>query len=190
MANIDKTIRCLKEIINDPNCKYMNLSNVKGYLGELLVLKKLEREGKKIRQKGNQSGYDLELVGENVRIDVKFSNYKGEIRKFPKYWGWALKHGNKKKGITCTHFVCVAANENLEAKEFYVIKKEHLKKFPKSEMKQFKRVVNGFVLLPEYKYPEHTDKNLKGYFEKCRALVSCKIASKVLPNDRLIDYLK
>jgi hypothetical protein len=46
MANLEKTIRCLKDVINDPNCRYMNLSNVKGYLGELLVLSKLEGEGK------------------------------------------------------------------------------------------------------------------------------------------------
>jgi hypothetical protein len=46
MANLEKTIPCLKDLINDPNCRYMNLSNVKGYLGELLVLSRLEGEGK------------------------------------------------------------------------------------------------------------------------------------------------
>lgn len=190
MAKLEKTIRYLKSIINDPNCQYMNLSNVKGYLGELLVLKKLGEEGKKIGQKGNQSGYDLELIRENIKIDVKFSSYKDEIKQFPKYWGWALKHRNKRKDITCTHFVCVAADENLEAKEFYVIKKGELKKFPKSEIRQFKNVLNGFVVLPKYKYPKNTQQNLKDYFGTCRNLVRDKIAVKVLPRERLSGYLK
>src|SRR5438067_1175751 len=55
MNEINDTVNLLKRIILDPNCTKMNLSTVKGYLGELLVKAKLEREGMTVEQHGNQS---------------------------------------------------------------------------------------------------------------------------------------
>ena len=75
MNKISKSIKLLQRVIRDSNCGRMNLSTVKGYLGELLVKNKLEQEGFKVDHAGNQSGYDLRIGG--AKIDVKFSTLLG-----------------------------------------------------------------------------------------------------------------
>ncbi len=108
-------IELLRQVAQLPACAKMNLSTVKGYLGELLVKKHLEHEGHNVEHVGNQSGYDLRLVcqGNDIRIDVKMSTLKDEFRWGFEYWGWALQPESKKKPITATHFVCVGGDKNL-----------------------------------------------------------------------------
>lgn len=187
MKDIAKTIKQLKELILDSNCRCMNLSNVKGYLGELLVFEKLTKEGLNISQKGNQAGHDLEI--NDIKIDVKFSTLKNEIKKFPKYWGWALKSKRKKRGVSCSHFVCISVDDNLNVKNYYAIKSKDLYRFDKY-IKQFGNVENGFLLLPENcKIPKDSNKELKTYFNKCHKLVKQGIAKKVTPNNSLSKVL-
>jgi hypothetical protein len=101
MSNENNTIELIKKLILDLNCSRMNLSNVKGFLGELLVKKKLESEGVPVTHRGNQSGHDLEVVyeGEVFKIDVKYSNLKSEYHRNCYNWGWALVHQNKKRPV-------------------------------------------------------------------------------------------
>ena len=147
MENLDKTIKRLQEIIVDPNCRNMNFSNIKGYLGELFVAQKLISEGFEINLTGNQSGHDIEIPKLKIAIDVKFSTIKTEIKGCPNYWGWALKSKNKKRSISCTHFVCVAADETLNPVSYFLINASHLNEFPEYGIEQFKNVENGFMLL-------------------------------------------
>lgn len=75
-------------------CVKMNRSTIKWYIGELLVKQKLENERIGVTEHyGNQSGYDMEIPGMNVKVDVKLSLYKSEIKNHEdfKSWGWALK---------------------------------------------------------------------------------------------------
>jgi hypothetical protein len=167
MAKIKKTIALLKGIINDPVCEKMNRSNIKGYLGELLVRSKLEQEKCEVLPKGNQSGYDLEF--DDIRIDVKTSTYKEEMADFPRYWGWALRHENKKRGISCTHFVCVALNPDLSVKNYYVINAKLVKEFP-GGFKQFRNVVNGFGILP-CRLPKGCDAKVGKFFKNSGLLL-------------------
>jgi hypothetical protein len=53
MNGLGKTISLLKNVINDKNCRNMNLSTIKGYLGELIVKRKLQEEGITAISKGN-----------------------------------------------------------------------------------------------------------------------------------------
>jgi hypothetical protein len=187
-VQFETTIRNLKKIIKDPNCKHMNLSIVKGYLGELFVRKKLEQEGYEVRQKGNQAGYDLEVNEKNITIDVKFSTYKREeevrVRGFPRFWHWCLKHQNKKRPVSCSHIICVAADDNLDPKVYYIIESNHLDRFPKSGISQFKGVLNGFLILPDrVVVPNSTPRKLKDYISECKKLVNSGIAIKVSPNE-------
>lgn len=94
--------KLLRDVVRHPACQKMNLSTVKGYLGELLVKQLLEAEGVKVEHLGNQNGYDLRfsLQGRDIRVDVKMSLPKDEFGWGFEYWGWALQHANKKKGIT------------------------------------------------------------------------------------------
>lgn len=147
MNNINDTIELLKKIILDPHCSRMNLSTVKGYLGELIVKAKLESEEVRVKHLGNQSGYDLEVIsiGEVFKIDVKFSAFKREYHSQQDNWGWALIHGNKQRQISCTHIVCVAVDHALDVVNYYVIPKQHIELFPPGAGR-FRRVKHSFLL--------------------------------------------
>lgn len=188
--SIENSIKRLKDVITDNNCKKMNLSNVKGYLGELIVLEKLIKEEVTVEQKGNQSGYDIELVEYSIKIDVKLSTIKTEVNDCPPYWGWAIRHENKRRDLTATHFVCVALNEDFTVSDFYIIKTKDYKKFPKSAIRQFGKVENGFTILKEGKtLNDIKDKSLKTYFKKCSTLVDKGLAVRLRSNRRLVDHL-
>lgn len=186
MSNIKDTLQNLKTIIQDENCQRMNLSTVKGYYGELLVKDKLEKEGCAVEHKGNQSGYDLE-VGD-ITIDVKCSSFKEEIKGFPRYWGWALRHKSKKRIIKHTHFICVALDDSLNVESFYVIKRSDMEKFP-SGFGQFKSVMRSFVVSPENiaKYPT---RDIENAFIKSKNLILNNIAVGVRPLQSLKNQLK
>jgi|SRR3990172_10586184 len=188
---IDESIILLKKVILDKNCVNMNLSNIKGYLGELLVAKKLSNYTKNVFLIGNQSGYDIELPDTGIKIDVKYSTIKSEIKNCPKYWGWALKQKSKKRQIKCSHFVCVAANDNFDVEAFYVIKKVHLNKFPKSAMRQFKNVERGFCLLHNKSMNlKIIDKSLRKYFKDCEILIQKDLMIKIPRSGNLLVALK
>lgn len=125
----------------------MNLSTVKGYLGELLVKQLLEDEGVYVEHLGNQNGYDLRFFenGKDVRVDVKMSLPKDEFKWGFEYWGWALQHANKKKGITASHLVCVGCTKSLEVESIFVVSANDVSHFPAGE-KQFSKVLHGLVL--------------------------------------------
>jgi len=188
MSALRNTIKLLENVINDPNCGRMNLSTVKGFLGELLVKEKLGKEGKKVEHKGNQSGYDLEF--DNIKIDVKFSALKREVAYLPECWGWALKHASKKKPINFTHFICVAATrDNHSIDAFYVIKASDIKKFPRGSG-QFKSVKNAFSVLPNQILPEFENPDWEKQFKISLELLKNGTVKKVKLNQKLIKYLQ
>lgn len=186
MNSVRKTIDVLKEIIQDENCSHMNLSTIKGYLGELIVKLKLEKEGCSIIQKGNQSGYDLKF--KDIKIDVKTSSFKKETFNSPFSWGWALKQKSKKRLISCTHFVCVALNKNYKVDAFYIIKKENIKYFPKG-IKRFKGVQKVFSVLPNTN-ALNVPEELSILFKKCRVLEKEGKVTKIKPSGNLKNVLK
>lgn len=147
MSSIEETIGRLKSVITDPNCSKMNKSTVKGYLGELLVKAKLEAEGLEVTHFGNQSGYDLEYGRQNhsFKIDVKYSEPKCDFEKHVTNWGWALQHENKKKPISCTHFVCLAVDQKLECLAYYVVSRQCLEHFGRPFSGRFKKVNRGLA---------------------------------------------
>jgi len=162
----------------------MNLSNIKGYLGELYVIRKLQSEGGSIIQKGNQSGYDVGY--NNYKIDVKMSSHKDDLNAGFKFWGWALKQKNKKKPISCTHFVCIALDDNSNSKYYFIINSKHINSFPKG-IGQFKSVNNGFSYYEDYVNFKN-DKH-KCYFETCRNLLLEGKVIKVGSNESLKNAL-
>jgi hypothetical protein len=188
--NIETSIQRLKKVITDKNCKQMNLSNVKGYLGELLVFDKLKKEKLHVVQKGNQSGYDIEMLNSNIKIDVKLSTIKMEINGCPPYWGWALKHENKKRAVTASHFICVALQDDFSVKDYYIIQAKDLKMFPSSAIRQFGKVENGFTILKTMASIKGIEnKELKKYFATCTNLVNEGVAIRLNSKERLSDYL-
>ncbi len=140
-------IDLLRQVVHHPACTQMNLSTVKGYIGELLVKQLLEAEGYEVEHLGNQSGYDLRFVrqGREVRVDVKMSLPKDEFRWGFSYWGWALQHENKRKGISASHFVCVGCSTDLSIDALFVVAADQVPLFPRGE-KQFGKVRHGLVL--------------------------------------------
>lgn len=182
-----KTIKLLKSLIKDTNATHMNLSNVKGYLGELIVKEKLEKEGYEVMQKGNQSGYDLDVPSLSAKIDVKFSTFKSEAKNYPKYWGWALMSGSKNRELKFSHFVLVALRENLDLDAYYVIRIRDLKFFPKN-FAQFRNVKKGFGVFPK-DLPKNATKNDKKYARESKKLLKTKKVIKVLPRQNLSKIL-
>ncbi|MFI5332203.1 MAG: hypothetical protein ACHQ2F_14370, partial [Desulfobaccales bacterium] len=167
MDDLGKTIDLLKVVIKDNNCVRMNKSTIKGYLGELIVKRKLKEEGILTNSLGNQSGYDLEY--RDIKIDVKLSCLKNEFKLEHENWGWALKHQNKKKEIKATHFVCVALNNNYEVEAYYVINAINYKKFPNG-IKQFSGVEHGFGIYTS-DLAEIKDQDIKENFSKSDKLI-------------------
>jgi hypothetical protein len=145
--SISSAAELLRDVVRHQACQKMNLSTVKGYLGELLVKQLLENEGVNVEHLGNQNGYDLRFVqnGRDVRIDVKMSLPKDEFRWGFEYWGWALQHANKKKGITASHLICVGCTKELEIESVFVVASNDVPLFPAGE-KQFSKVLHGLVL--------------------------------------------
>lgn len=145
--NTATAIELLRQVVRHPACKKMNLSTVKGYLGELLAKQLLEAEGCEVEHLGNQSGYDLRFYeeGREVRVDVKMSLPKDEFQWGFYYWGWALQHENKKKGISASHLVCLGCSADLEIDSVFVVAADQVPLFPRGE-KQFSKVKHGLVL--------------------------------------------
>lgn len=190
MNNINDTIEIIKKLILDPNCSRMNLSNVKGYLGELLVKAKLEGEGIEVTHLGNQSGYDLEFnYKEKIfKIDVKFSTLKSEFHPQQSNWGWALVHQNKKRTVSCTHFVCVAVDRELEIIGYYVIPQSHAESFL-SGVGRFKGVKHGFLLFENKNYIPNSRDNFFQLYENSKQLLDAEIAVFVRKDDSLLNAL-
>ncbi len=135
-----RTIALLKQISFDPRCERMNRSSITGYLGELYVLEKLQREGRCVKQMGKQCAYDLLLDG--IQIDVKCSTLKKEGKNNPRHWGWALKNKRKKK-VGCDVFVCLALSKKLTPKSYYIVLPKDLGGFH-SGFRQYNTIEKAF----------------------------------------------
>jgi hypothetical protein len=182
-------INLLTQIIKLPACGKMNQSNVKGYLGELLVKERLESEGHVVEHVGNQSGFDLRFThGKcDIRIDVKMSLLKDEFKWNFQYWGWALKQESKKKPISATHFVCVGCDENLAPKALFVVRATDVALFPQGE-KQFSKVMHGLILPPRPVAEELLPRNSDTY-QRSQALLTQGVILEVGPGSSLSDVL-
>jgi hypothetical protein len=166
-----KTISLLRKVIQDPNCNRMNMSTIKGYLGELIVKKRLEDAGFEVEHQGNQSRHDLSFwVGDyEYKIDVKTSTIKDELSCGHLHWGWALKHSNKKNKITANHFICVGLDRNYKAQRFLVIPADYVAKFPHG-IGQFNKVDHALCDFPKTFDLEKSDisKEKRDYIQKCQ----------------------
>jgi hypothetical protein len=190
MNDVKETIELIKRLIFDPNCARMNLSNVKGYLGELFVKAKFESEGVEVTHFGNQSGHDLELTYQNriYKIDVKFSTLKCEYSPKQNNWGWALIHQNKKREVTCTHYVCVAADPELEVVGYYVIRREHAELFF-SGVGQFKGVKHSLMLFQNKEFAPSVEAKYFELFETSIKLLNSGAAIYVDKDGSLLNTL-
>lgn len=176
---IDETIRLIREIILDPNCRGLNVASIKGLLGELYVKQLLEREGQQVIHKTRNVGYDLEIYP-GIRIDVKLSTIKGT----PEYpdWGWTLQRSQQEE-FKCTHIVGVGVNKNLEAERIAIIRTLDLEQFPEVDGK-YEDVLRSFTLMLDgFGYPNHP------YFQRCRELVEQGVVAVLSPEASLMDYL-
>lgn len=143
----ESTINLLRKLIRSPDCEKMNRSSAKGFLGELLVKKRLVSEGIPTEHLGNQNGFDLRFVANGIIVcaDVKMSMPKDEFKWGIECWGWALQHENKKKNPPTTHYICVGCSELLELEVLYVVPKSRVIDFPKG-IRQFSKVKHALVL--------------------------------------------
>ena len=163
------TISLLRKVIKDPNCERMNMSTIKGFLGELIVKERLEDAGFEVYHRGNQSGYDLSfwVDDQEFKIDVKTSTLKDELSCDRLHWGWALVHSNKKNAVSATHFICVGLDENFEARRFIIIPSEWAAKFPEG-IGQFNKVKHALCVFQRAYTPENLTSQKMAYIDKCQ----------------------
>jgi hypothetical protein len=173
-------IALLRQVINSPDCEKMNRSTVKGFLGELLVKERFEREGAIVTHKGNQSGFDLVVrcSAAILRIDVKMSLPKEEYGWGFPCWGWALQHERKQKPITATHFVCVGCSKALDIQRLFVVSAVHVDKFPQG-IRQFSKVTNALVLPVSQTIPQGASVPTVPLFATCAELLSAGVVREV-----------
>lgn len=183
------SIALLRSVILSPDCAKMNLSTVKGYLGELYVKERLENEltGCRIDHFGNQHGHDLQYTrkGLTVKIDVKTSTAKDERKWGFRYWSWALLNDTKKKQLSATHFVCTGLDEALCVQSLFVVAASDLPHFPR-DTGQFRN--NKHVLFlaqgdPPFEAPGTTDP----LFVQSRKLLLVGHVRQVAPGASLAD---
>ena len=167
--SIANTISLLRRVIGDPNCERMNMSTIKGFLGELIVRERLEDAGFEVDHRGNQSGYDLSfwVDDQEFRIDVKTSTLKDELSCDRLHWGWALVHSNKQKAVSATHFICVGLDESLEAQRFIIIPAEWAAKFPEG-IGQFSKVKHALCAFRRAYAPNDLTPQKTAYIDKCQ----------------------
>jgi hypothetical protein len=182
-----KTIQLLREVIGSPDCKRMNLSTVKGYLGELLVKDMLESEGvSKVEHLGNQSGHDLEFtLDDEIRVDVKMSTPKDEYSWGAKYWGWALVQESKKKKLTATHYVCVGCSNELGIERIFVVAAKDVSRFPQG-IGQFSKVKHRMILLCGQS-PSQIKQRDGDFLKTCAALKEEGVFREVANGEKLSD---
>jgi len=136
----------------------LNLSSVKGFIGELYVFLQLKREVQTdesaISMFGNQTGWDVQIdtSTSTIKIDVKTSYRKIEFFNDNHNHGWALswyKKDETEKGVSCDVFVCVQLDDLLEPEYYFVFNKSLLDQFP-TGMGRFGRVARAFGLLDSW----------------------------------------
>lgn len=176
---IEGTIKLIREIILDPNCRRLNVANIKGLLGELYVKQLLEQEGQQVIHKTRSVGYDLEIYP-GIRIDVKLSTIKGTTE-YPD-WGWTLQRDRQEK-LTCTHIIGIGVNNDLEPERIVIIRALDMEQFPEVTGK-YEDVMRSFTLMLDgFSYPNHP------YFRQCQELVDQGVVAVLQPGDSLMDYL-
>ena len=130
-----EAVALLRAVVRSPECAKMNLSTVKGYMGELLIKQTLESElrGSPVEHFGNQHSHDLqyEHSGKTIRIDVKTSTAKDERKWGFPYWSWALLNDTKKKQLSATHFICAGLNKELDLEAVFVVAVANMAHFPR-----------------------------------------------------------
>lgn len=190
MYSLTDTITNLRAVISDPNCRSMNQSTVKGFLGEILVREKLVSEGVEVIHMGNQKGYDLLIPSSSpeIRIDVKTSAAHLIEATLHKTWGWALHSTSKKRPISCTHFVCIALDTELFPFAYYVIESSSVAQFP-AAAGQFKSVTNAFAAHhPTNPYDPGT--SWHSIHDKCTNLLLAGVAHRIGAAENLLEALK
>ncbi len=183
MSSINETITLLKTIILDENCKRMNKSEVKGYLGELIVLKKLQNEGFKLEHRGNQSGVDI--IANNFLIDVKTSTLKDDGYGID-VWGWALKR--KDKDVKFSTAICVALDEKLDVVRYYCIYRENVESF-KSKHERLTNVISRFQKFPKSPVAASSKKFAEAY-QKSEQLIHEGRVIEIRPDEPLGSVIK
>lgn len=179
-ATIDKILSILK----DDSFNRMNLSNLKGFLGELYVKQKLESEGWEIEHKGNQSNVDLINHQNKIQIDVKLSSVKYHGKNKYKLWTWALRQSSK-QNMHCTHFVCVALDAEFNPIAYYLVNNsDNLSSFPDPNEKRFKNVTK--ILAIADCLNEFSENQV---IQECHKLLDSKTIVKVLPEENLKDKI-
>lgn len=174
MATVSDTVLRLQGIISDENCRRMNMSTVKGFLGELIVREQLERANFNVEHHGNQTGYDLSVGPDaKFKIDVKTSTLKNELSDERSNWGWALVHSNKKKPISATHFVCVGLDNNFNASLYIIIPSFLATRFPQG-LGQFPGVKHAFYFFPEGRHPSDLSQKQANCIRVCEKLLQDK----------------
>jgi hypothetical protein len=159
MGTLSDTINLLKDVIRDENCERMNKSGVKGYLGELIVLQKLQDEEFKPEHLENQSGVDI--IVNNFSIDVKTSTLKDDGFGTD-VWGWALLRKGKK--IENDAAICVALDKKLNVAGYFCIYGKNMESFNSSH-EWLKNVMCRFQKFPKEPV-ETSSKKFKEAYQK------------------------
>jgi hypothetical protein len=173
--NLLKSIICSKDFIR------MNQSVTVGFLGELLVKKKLEEDGwSDLFHHGKQKGYDL--MFENYKIDVKCSTLKKEVNRDYPNWGWALSFKDETKA---SHYVCVALS-NYEPSAYYIINSLNLNQF-EAASGQYNKVKHRYLA-----FLNEIPEGVKGFHEYSKSVsyIEAGTVKIVLPHENLADAVK
>ena len=183
MEDFENTIQLLKNVLSDKNCDRMNKSVVTGYLGELLVYQKLQKEELKPEQLGKQSGYDIHV--KNVKIEVKTSSLKDDGFGITN-WGWTLLRKNQE--IKYDLVICVALDDNLNVEGYYCISKKNLTSFL-SPHGRFTSIMNRFQKFPQAP-DESSSKKFQDTYLRTQQLFDEGKALKIHPNESLGEIIR
>ena len=93
-----------------------------GEIGELYVLRELEKRGYSLEHKGGQSGFDILIKNLEKKVEVRTSLLKNEGT-YPKqvqFYGWRVKNRNQKKERKFDIMIGVALDKTFTEPKFYI----------------------------------------------------------------------
>lgn len=145
-----------------------------GDLGELYVLYELQNMGfENIIHKGGQSGYDIHLKYNNIRIEVKtsFPKNDGIYPKEPyniQFYGWTAL---RVKQVMPPYdiLIGIALDESFKNPKFYIFTSDEVNRIGKVELKRYraiKKKIHLFIDEKSYTGAVNSQPNLVTEFEK------------------------
>lgn len=153
-----KEIIKFKKFFNNIEPKIPN--KLKGDIGELYVLRELEKRGFTCEHKGGFAGCDIYMPDVNKRIEVKTSLLKNEniFDRGINFYGWKIQNKNQKRIEKFDILACVALDDEFINPNFYIFTYQEAFSVEDVNIRRYKNIKKKICLFEDRKAFESAKK--------------------------------